>query len=159
MTAQPPQICNADLQRWAVRERRGQANLDDMTPSALEMGHGRVAGAAPAWLTRLPVLRWWRPRRAASQRVWSLRRNEVVRVREGSAVGCRRGTCVVTQARDPEDHVLEAGDVFQTARRGLALVWALTEAELEADAGPRHSAWSSPPSRTVLRLRTRRRRA
>jgi hypothetical protein len=33
-------------------------------------------------------------------------------------------------SKDPEDHVLVAGDVFRPAARGLVVVWALTEAEV-----------------------------
>ena len=44
----------------------------------------------------------------------------------GLAVTCRSGTLVVTQTGDPEDHVLQVGEAFRPARRGLVVVWALS---------------------------------
>ena len=43
------------------------------------------------------------------------------------ALTCDAGTLVVTQTGDPLDHVLQPGESFLSARRGLVVVWALSE--------------------------------
>ncbi|HET7824960.1 MAG TPA: DUF2917 domain-containing protein [Anaeromyxobacter sp.] len=69
-----------------------------------------------------------------------LAENEAVRIsRPHGAVVVRveRGTVLVTQEDDVEDHVLEAGDELVLARRGLAVAWAFTEATISVrEAGP-----------------------
>jgi hypothetical protein len=45
-----------------------------------------------------------------------------------SVVHVDRGTAIVTQAGDPEDHVLSAGTEYRPAGRGLVVVWALEDA-------------------------------
>ena len=41
-----------------------------------------------------------------------------------------RGTVLVTQEGDLDDHVLERGDELVLSRSGLAVAWAFTEAAL-----------------------------
>ena len=102
----------------------------------------RTQPAPPApgrtWRAALAVLSGLRGRlRADGSRrpqVRVLSRDELIRVEPGRvplAIACRRGTCLLTQAGDPEDHVLLAGDRFRPARRGLVVVWAFTDAEVE----------------------------
>ncbi|HEY7724486.1 MAG TPA: hypothetical protein VH880_04080 [Anaeromyxobacteraceae bacterium] len=69
-----------------------------------------------------------------------VRENGIVRLlpgRKGLALRAGRGTFLVTQERDPEDHVLEPSRVYRARRRGLVVVWALSDGELdvEPDAG------------------------
>ncbi len=40
------------------------------------------------------------------------------------------GTLLVTQERDPEDHVLAPGAAFRAAGRGVVVVWALSDASV-----------------------------
>jgi hypothetical protein len=56
----------------------------------------------------------------------------------GLALTCRHGTFLVTQAGDPEDHVLEAGGTFATGSPGLVVAWALRAGVLVARAGGAH---------------------
>ena len=76
---------------------------------------------------------------------WDLDANEAVslpRGRAGTTVRVHRGSVVVTQEGDGEDHVLEPGDEIVLRRRGRAVAWALTEATIScaaALAGPRPS--------------------
>lgn len=48
--------------------------------------------------------------------------------RNATIVRVERGTVLVTQEGDLEDHVLEAGDEIVLPRGGLAVAWALTDA-------------------------------
>jgi hypothetical protein len=48
-------------------------------------------------------------------------------------VSARGGTVLVTQAGDPRDHVLAAGEKVRLAARGLVVVWALTDAALSVE--------------------------
>ena len=48
----------------------------------------------------------------------------------GLVVRVERGTVLVTQEGDPEDHVLEPGDELVLTRPGLAVAWAFTDATL-----------------------------
>lgn len=45
-------------------------------------------------------------------------------------VRVERGTVVVTQSGDHEDHVLEGGAEFRPARRGRVVIWALDDAQV-----------------------------
>lgn len=69
-----------------------------------------------------------------------LAENEAVRIsrRHGAVVvRVERGTVLVTQEDDVEDHVLEAGDELVLARRGLGVAWAFTDATISVrEAGP-----------------------
>jgi hypothetical protein len=61
---------------------------------------------------------------------WALAENGTLPLRparRGLAVTCRAGTLLVTQEGDPLDHVLGPGDAFQSAPRGLVVVWALSD--------------------------------
>ncbi len=51
----------------------------------------------------------------------------------GLALACRSGTLLVTQEGDPLDHVLRAGDAFESAPRGLVVVWALSDGAVAVD--------------------------
>jgi hypothetical protein len=48
-------------------------------------------------------------------------------------LSARGGTVLVTQAGDPHDHVLAAGETVRLAARGLVVVWALTEAAVSVE--------------------------
>jgi hypothetical protein len=53
----------------------------------------------------------------------------------GAIVACRAGTVWITQANDPRDIVLVAGESFVLDRNGLALVMALKDAALTIEKG------------------------
>jgi hypothetical protein len=61
---------------------------------------------------------------------WSLAEDATMRLPSaaGTVVRVERGTILVTQAGDLEDHVLEGGDEVVLARSGLAVAWAFTDA-------------------------------
>lgn len=62
--------------------------------------------------------------------VTPLRDNATLRLiprRGGVVLTSREGTFLVTQERDPHDHVLEPGGEFRTADRGVVVVWALSD--------------------------------
>ncbi len=64
---------------------------------------------------------------------WDLDDNDAMvipRNRRGSVVRVHRGTVLVTQQGDREDHVLEPGDELPLRRRGRAVAWAFTAATL-----------------------------
>jgi Protein of unknown function (DUF2917) len=64
---------------------------------------------------------------------WDLDENEtraLPRGRVGSVVRVQRGTVLVTQEGDGEDHVLEPGDELLLRRRGRAVAWAFTDATI-----------------------------
>ncbi len=44
--------------------------------------------------------------------------------RGGLVLTCRSGEFLVTQAGDPADHVIAAGEAFRTTARGKVVVWA-----------------------------------
>lgn len=61
---------------------------------------------------------------------WAMAENGTLPLRPGRrglGVRCRSGTLLITQEGDPLDHVLGPGDAFQTAPRGLVVVWALSD--------------------------------
>ena len=61
---------------------------------------------------------------------WPIPQNRTIPLRpagRGLAVICQSGTLVVTQEGDPLDHVLAPGEAFVAARRGLVVVWALSD--------------------------------
>jgi hypothetical protein len=58
-----------------------------------------------------------------------LRRDAVMRLaptRHGMKVHDEAGTLWLTQEGDPDDHVLEAGDTFETKRTGALVVQAIS---------------------------------
>jgi len=68
-----------------------------------------------------------------ARRLWQLEENAAMRLsRPGVAVVVRveRGTVLVTQQGDVEDHVLEPEDELFLPRGGLAVAWALTGATI-----------------------------
>ena len=79
--------------------------------------------------------------------------------RGGLVIASRAGTFVVTQERDPEDHVLEAGAEVRMAGRGAVVVWALSDGAIVVE--PASGTWrqrvaagiptphSDPPARAA----------
>ncbi len=70
---------------------------------------------------------------------WHLRENGIIRLlpgRKGLALRAERGTFLVTQERDPEDHVLEPSRAYRARRRGLVVVWALSDGEIDVEPDP-----------------------
>lgn len=63
---------------------------------------------------------------------WDLRENATLRLPAvfGIVVRLERGTVLVTQEGDLDDHVLERGDELVLSRPGLAVAWAFTDAAL-----------------------------
>jgi hypothetical protein len=63
---------------------------------------------------------------------WDLPENATLRLPAGTAIVVRveRGTVLVTQEGDLDDHVLERGDELVLSRPGLAVAWAFTGAAL-----------------------------
>lgn len=80
---------------------------------------------------------------ADGRETWDLPENAAARLPGGrsAVVHVERGTVLVTQEDDPEDHVLEAGEELVLRHRGLAVAWAFTEATLSV-AG---AEWTRPP--------------
>jgi hypothetical protein len=75
---------------------------------------------------------------------WEAKLDETLKLRPeggGLVVRSRAGTFVVTQAGDPDDHVLGTGDVFRTSRRGLVVVWALSRGTISARSGAEPVRW------------------
>jgi hypothetical protein len=59
---------------------------------------------------------------------------------EGLRLRAERGTFLVTQEGDPEDHVLRDRGEVRTGRRGLVVVWALSDGAFEVDDEPLRAA-------------------
>jgi len=75
---------------------------------------------------------------------WDAELDDTLKLRPGGhgvVVRSREGTFVVTQAGDPDDHVLAPGDEFRTFRRGLVVVWALSRGSISARAGAATGRW------------------
>jgi len=73
--------------------------------------------------------------------VTPLRDNATLRLiprRGGLVLTSRDGTFLVTQERDPQDHVLEPGGELRLAGRGVVVVWALSDGALGV--GPARAA-------------------
>jgi len=67
----------------------------------------------------------------AALELWEAIRDETRRLppgREGLTVRVEEGVLLVTQAGDPEDHVLGPGDELRLEGRGLGVAWALEPA-------------------------------
>jgi len=76
---------------------------------------------------------WTASRTGSGTRVWELAQDSTLRLppgRNGILARVERGTLLVTQAGDPEDHVLGPGDEVWLPRGGLAVAWALTPSVL-----------------------------
>jgi signal transduction histidine kinase len=77
---------------------------------------------------------------------WDLGENDAMALpsgSRGSVVRVHRGTVLVTQQGDLEDHVLEPGDELPLRRRGRAVAWAFTAATISLR--PADGRTSSPP--------------
>jgi hypothetical protein len=76
---------------------------------------------------------------ATTSEIFRLRKNETLRLPYGIEVALRveRGTVLVTQEGDREDHVLEHGDELLVPAGGLAVAWAFTEARVSIRAAER----------------------
>jgi hypothetical protein len=97
-------------------------------------------------------------------RAWELAADAVLRIPRGrfaTVVRVERGTVLVTQEGDRDDHVLERGDQLVLSSEGLAVAWAFTEAEITvhelpitvADVerhGLGHGARSAPAARAPV---------
>lgn len=67
---------------------------------------------------------------------WAMAESGALPLRPGGrglAVRCRSGMLLVTQEGDPLDHVLRPGDAFESAPRGLVVVWALSDAAVAVE--------------------------
>lgn len=62
------------------------------------------------------------------------------RGRKGVRARVESGTVLVTQAGDPEDHVLARGEELWLPAGGLAIAWALTPAVIEVGEDVPHRA-------------------
>jgi hypothetical protein len=62
---------------------------------------------------------------------WVLEENATLRLPgDAAVVRVERGTVLVTQEGDPDDHVLEPGDELELSCAGRAVAWAFTDAAL-----------------------------
>ncbi len=77
------------------------------------------------------------------------------RGRIGTVVRVERGTVLVTQEGDLDDHVLEAGDEIVLARGGRAVAWAFSEATLSVCEAAPTSARDGCASEAFARARDR----
>ena len=69
------------------------------------------------------------PAPSAVRERWELAENQTMtlpRRRVATAVRVERGTVLVTQEGDLEDHVLERGDELVIRRAGVVVAWAFT---------------------------------
>lgn len=63
-----------------------------------------------------------------------LQRKDIARLKgekRGPAVTCLEGAVWITQAGDPRDHILVAGEKFAVNRRGVVLLEAVRQARVE----------------------------
>jgi Protein of unknown function (DUF2917) len=94
----------------------------------------------------MSATRWTASRNEVSRPV-ELARDATLRLprrRGGVVVLVERGTVLVTQAGDPEDHVLAAGGLLHVPEGGLAVAWALSEARLEVCDAPARALGKVP---------------
>ncbi len=75
---------------------------------------------------------------------WDLDENDAMALPRGGVVHVHRGTVLVTQQGDREDHVLEPGDEIPLRRRGRAVAWAFTPATVSLQPAGRRSSPRSP---------------
>jgi hypothetical protein len=87
----------------------------------------------------LEIVKPWYARQVAviePQAQLRLRRRELVRARtrwRALTLTCLEGLVWVTQAGDPEDHMLSKGQVLTVARQGCVLVEAMRDARLRVE--------------------------
>jgi hypothetical protein len=102
----------------------------------------------------MDATRWWTRREDASGTL-DLARDATLRLprcRGGVRVRVEQGTVLVTQAGDPEDHVLVAGATVDLPEGGLAVAWALSAARVEVSgaearlAGGHHAGERAVPA-------------
>ncbi len=70
---------------------------------------------------------------------WPLRRDDTLSFRPapgGLDIRSLLGTVLVTQERDPQDHVLPPGAAFHSTDRGVVAVWALSDASVAVSPVP-----------------------
>ncbi len=80
--------------------------------------------------------------RTTSGETWELLENATLRLPAGfgTVVRVGRGTVLVTQEGDLDDHVLEQGDELALPRPGLAVAWAFTDATVSIHLAVRMAA-------------------
>jgi hypothetical protein len=91
---------------------------------------------------------WTTSRTGSGTGVWDLAQDATMRLprgRSGVVARAERGTLVVTQAGDPEDHVLRPGEEVRLPRGGLAVAWALTPSVLAVRDPRPERAGAAPP--------------
>ncbi len=83
---------------------------------------------------------------------WDLDENEAMALprRGGTVVRVERGTVLVTQEGDREDHVLEAGDELVLRRPARAVAWAFTDATISCAATAAGSRMAARPDAADL---------
>ena len=92
----------------------------------------------------------WRSRTSRTgndARIRELARDSTVRLppgRGGVLARVLRGTVLVTQAGDPEDHVLGPGDEARLPPGGLVVAWALTPSVIATQALAARPAAAAP---------------
>jgi hypothetical protein len=72
---------------------------------------------------------WMKSPKGRGEQVVELKRDATLALPRGASgvrVQVRSGTVLVTQAGDPEDHVLRTGEVLTLPPGGLVVAWALT---------------------------------
>ena len=78
-------------------------------------------------------------RREPGSAPWPLQRDDTLSFRPapgGLDIRSLLGTVLVTQERDPEDHVLAPGAAFRSASRGVVAIWALSDASVTVSPVP-----------------------
>jgi hypothetical protein len=84
---------------------------------------------------------------------WELAKDATLRLprgRNGVVVRAERGEVVVTQAGDPDDHVVACGEALWLPRGGLAVAWALSPARLVVEDAEPHAVAASAGARPAL---------
>jgi hypothetical protein len=85
----------------------------------------------------------WIDRRSQGLGTFTLARNATLRPGR-AVVRVDRGTALVTQAGDLEDHVLSAGAEYRPAARGLVVLWALEDAVVTLAPPGAHAPAAAP---------------
>jgi hypothetical protein len=85
--------------------------------------------------------------------VWNAERDETRRLPpgpDGITVRVEEGLLLVTQAGDPEDHVLGPGQELRLEGQGLGVAWALEPSRAQVARGrPGARPWPEEPVRPV----------
>jgi hypothetical protein len=92
----------------------------------------------------------------STQASWEIAENATMRLprREtSSVVRVERGTVLVTQEGDLEDHLLAAGDEVVLDGGGLAVAWAFTDASVTVRNSASPATLRRPGRRVALRVR------